>query len=168
MLGDARSCCCLCPTTERDLADGIGRARAIADAGATLALGSDSHAVIDQFEEMRAVELDQRLATGERGHHDAAELLRAACGHGHDAIGWPGAGRIETGAPADLVTVDLGGVRLAGTPDDRALDAVVFAAGAADVREVIVGGDVVVHEGRHTRIDVPSELRTAIESVSPG
>ena len=68
----------MCPTTERDLADGIGPARALADAGSPLALGSDSHAVIDLFEEARAVELDERLRTERRGHFAAAELLRAA------------------------------------------------------------------------------------------
>ena len=68
---------CFCPTTERDLADGIGPAAALVQAGARLCLGSDSHAVIDLFEEARAVELDERLATGERGHHSAEELLRA-------------------------------------------------------------------------------------------
>ena len=78
----------LCPTTERDLADGIGPARALADAGATLNLGSDSHAVIDLFEEARAVELDERLATGRRVLHAATELLAAATRGG----GWPSAG----------------------------------------------------------------------------
>ena len=85
-----------------------------ADAGASLSLGSDSHAVIDLFEEARAVELDERLASGERGRHGAAELLRAASADGHACLGWPDAGRIEPGARADLVTVALDGVRLAG------------------------------------------------------
>ena len=66
---------CFCPTTERDLGDGIGPSRALRDAGSPLTLGSDSHAVIDLFEEMRAVELDERLATQQRGHWTAAELL---------------------------------------------------------------------------------------------
>ncbi len=166
LLGAAGAHCCLCPTTERDLADGIGRARAIADAGARLALGSDSHAVIDHFEEMRAVELDQRLATGERGHHTAAELLRAACEGGHASIGWAEAGRIEVGAVADLVTVSLDGVRLAGAGDDQALESLVFAATAADVRQVVAGGRVVVRDGRHAEIDVAAELRAAIEAVT--
>ena len=166
MLGSARGCCCLCPTTERDLADGIGRGREIADAGASLALGSDSHAVIDHFEEMRAAELDQRLATGERGHHDAAELLSTACEHGHRAIGWPEAGRIEQGAIADLVTVGLDGVRLAGTVAEHALDAVVFAAGAADVRSVIAGGRAIVGDGRHRELDVAPALDAAIGAVT--
>ena len=105
LLGGAGACCCVCPTTERDLADGIGRMRRLRDAGASLSLGSDSHAVIDLFEEARAVELDERLASGERGHHGAAALLRAASADGHACLGWPDAGRIEPGARADLVTV---------------------------------------------------------------
>ena len=63
-----------------------------------LSLGSDSHAVIDLFEEARAVELDERLASGERGHHAAAALMRAASEDGHACLGWPDAGRIAPGA----------------------------------------------------------------------
>ena len=77
LLGEANATCCLCPTTERDLADGVGPARRLADAGAGLALGTDSNAIVDMFEEARAVELNERLASGERGRHSAAELLRA-------------------------------------------------------------------------------------------
>ena len=94
----------MCPTTERDLADGIGRA------GPNLSLGSDSHAVIDLFEEARAVELNLRLATERRGHFTAQALLRGATNHA--SLGWPDAGRIEPGALADLVTVGLDSPRL--------------------------------------------------------
>jgi cytosine/adenosine deaminase-related metal-dependent hydrolase len=114
-LGEAGSGACLCPTTERDLADGIAPARRLTEAGARLSLGTDSHAQIDLFEEARAVELDERLETGERGGKGAAELLRAATEGGAVSIGWPEAGRIESGVLADLVTVGLDGVRLAGT-----------------------------------------------------
>jgi cytosine/adenosine deaminase-related metal-dependent hydrolase len=109
------------------------------------------------FEEARAVELDERLRTERRGHFTAAELLRAATDH--SSIGWPEAGRIEPGAPADLVTVGLDSVRLAGAEPDTLLESVVFAAGAADVREVVVGGRRVVTEGRHITIDVPAALQ---------
>jgi formiminoglutamate deiminase len=149
LLGGAGACCCICPTTERDLADGIGRMRPLVDAGASLSLGSDSHAVIDLFEEARAVELDERLASGERGHHSAAALLRAASADGHACLGWPDAGQLAPGARADLVTVSLDGVRLAGWDDDHVLDAVVFGAGAADVRQVVVDGLEIVRDGRH-------------------
>ena len=95
---------CLCPTTERDLADGVGPARRLADAGAALATGSDSHAVIDPFEEARAIELDERLATGIRGAHRAPDLLTAATAGGYAALGWPEGGRLEPGALADLTS----------------------------------------------------------------
>jgi formiminoglutamate deiminase len=162
LLGDAGACCCVCPTTERDLADGIGRMRPLVDAGAALSFGSDSHAVIDLFEEARAVELDERLASGERGHHAADALLGAATGGGHACLGWPDAGRIEPGARADLVTVSLDGVRLAGWDPEHALDTVLFAAGAVDVRHVLVDGREIVRDGRHTSIDVPGELHQAV------
>ena len=167
LLGEARATCCLCPTTERDLADGIGRAREIADAGAALSLGSDSHAVIDHFEEMRALELDERLVTNERGLHSPAELLRAGTAGGHCSLGWPDAGRIEPGAIADLVTVGLHGVRLAGASRSHLPQALVFGAGAGDVREVIVAGRRIVGEGRHLGLNVAAELRDAIGAVSP-
>jgi formiminoglutamate deiminase len=165
LLGAAGATCCLCPTTERDLADGIGPARALRDAGAELALGSDSHAVIDQLEEARAMELDERLASGERGRHTAADLLRAATAAGHAALGWPEAGRLEAGALADLVTLDLESVRLAGTSAGRALDAAVFAATAADVKSVVVGGRRIAEDGRHLGFDVASELAGAIDAI---
>jgi formiminoglutamate deiminase len=165
VLGDAGACCCVCPTTERDLADGIGAMWRLASAGASLSLGSDSHAVIDVFEEARAVELNERLASGVRGRHGAVSLLRAATAAGHTCLGWPDAGRIEPGARADLVTVSLDSVRLAGTAPGHALEAVVFAGSAADVRHVLVEGRDVVADGRHAAIDVPRELDEAVRRV---
>jgi formiminoglutamate deiminase len=165
LLGDAAACCCVCPTTERDLADGIGSMSELLAAGASLSLGSDSHAVIDILEEARAVELDERLASGERGRHRAAGLLRAATAGGHVCLGWPDVGRIEPGARADLVTVGLDSVRLAGTYAATALESVVFAATAADVRQVLVDGREIVKDGRHVGVDVPRELDESIRAV---
>jgi formiminoglutamate deiminase len=164
-LGGARTAICMCATTERDLADGIGPARALSEAGAPLCTGSDSHAVIDPFEESRAIELDERLRSERRGHFTAPELLRAATNH--DVLGWPEAGAIREGAIADLVTVGLDSVRLAGAHPDTLLESVVFAATAADVREVVVGGRRVVTGGRHTSLDIAAELRSSIAAVLP-
>jgi formiminoglutamate deiminase len=158
----ARATVCACPTTERDLADGVGPMRPLAERGASLALGSDSHAVIDLFEEARALELDQRLLTGERGLHRPAALLEAATKGGHACLGWPDAGRIVPGARADLIAVALDSVRLAGTEASGALEALVFAASAADVRHVIVDGRELVRDGRHTSLDVVRELHHAV------
>jgi formiminoglutamate deiminase len=165
LLGGARCCVCLCPTTERDLGDGIGPARRLADAGARLSLGTDSNAIIDMFEEARAVELDERLATGVRGLHSGVELLCAATKAGYRSLGWPDGGRIASGSLADFVTVRLDGVRLAGTAPEHAIDAIVFAAAPADVRNVVIGGRFVVRDGAHVRLDVAAELQTALAAV---
>ncbi|MFI7640919.1 formimidoylglutamate deiminase [Nonomuraea sp. NPDC049400] len=153
---------CMCPTTERDLADGIGPARAAAHRGAQITLGSDSHAMIDLFEEARAVELDERLGSGKRGNWSAAELLAAATGRGHASLGFPDAGLLVPGAWADLVSVRLDSVRTAGA---RGLEAVVYAATAADVHSVVSGGRRIVTDGRHELGDVGSLLAEAIGSV---
>jgi formiminoglutamate deiminase len=167
LLGTTGSCACLCPTTERDLADGIGPAARLAVEGASIALGSDSRAVVDHFEEARAVELDERLSTLQRGCLQPAQLLGAATAGGAWSLGWYGAGRIAPGAVADLVVVDLATVRLAGTDASSAVAAVTFAATAADVRHVMVGGRWLVQDSVHTSIDVPAALATTIGALWP-
>jgi formiminoglutamate deiminase len=166
LFGLNRATVCLCPTTERDLADGIGPAAALRDAGAALSLGSDSHAFIDLFEEARGVEMHDRLATGTRGHHCAAELLHAATVAGHECLGWSDGGRIEPGAWADLVTVALDSVRTAGCPPTA--ETAVFAATSADVRHVVASGRVIVADGRHRLLpDLPILLARVVSGVTP-
>lgn len=161
----ARSTCCLCPTTERDLADGIGMSTELADAGVALAIGSDQHAVIDPFEELRAIEMDERLRSLRRGNHSVASLLAAGSANGYACLGWPGGGAIQVGSLADVISVSFDSVRLAGAPLEAAPDAIVFAASAPDVHNVIVGGRTVVRTGQHTSIDVGSLLQSSIHAV---
>src|SRR5262252_9671050 len=159
MLGGSRTVVCMCPTTEADLADGVGPARALASAGSPLTLGSDSHAVIDLLEEARRVEMGERLATRERGHFTAVELATAATETGHASLGWPDAGELVPGGLADFVTVALDTPRTAGGTQTTALESVIFGATAADVRHLVVGGEVVVADGRHVLVpDVPGAL----------
>ncbi|MFC8862350.1 formimidoylglutamate deiminase [[Kitasatospora] papulosa] len=166
LLGASRTGTCMCPTTERDLADGIGPAEALQRAGSPLSLGSDSHAVIDLFEEARAMELNERLRTHVRGHWTASALLRAASADGHAALGRPDGGALEPGAPADLTTVALDSVRTAGPVPRLGAEAAVFAATAADVRHTVVAGRHIVRDGRHTRIeDVPGALASAVAAL---
>jgi len=166
LLGGSATGTCMCPTTERDLADGIGPAVALQRAGSPLSLGSDSHAVIDLLEEARAMELNERLRTRTRGHWTAAALLRAATADGHAALGWDEAGTIAPGALADLTTIALDSVRTAGPAPRLGAETAVFAAGAADVRHTVVGGRHVVRDGAHTRVpDVPQALARAVEAL---
>ncbi len=160
-LAETRTYAGFCPTTERDLGDGIGPSTRLRDAGVRLSLGSDSHAVVDPFEEMRALELDERLATQQRGHWRAADLLRAATEDGHASLGWDDAGTIAVGHRADLVTVDTASPRTAGTGADEHTAA--FAATAADVIQVVVDGRVVVRQGDAE--EVGRELDAAIGKV---
>ena len=105
-----------------------------------LTLGSDSHAVIDLLEEARRVELGERLASQERGHFTAVELATAATAAGHASLGWAEAGELAAGALADFVTVALDTPRTAGATQATALESVIFAATAADVASLVVGG----------------------------
>jgi len=158
-LGSTGTHACFCPTTERDLGDGVGPSRRLHDAGSPLTLGSDSHAVIDLFEEMRAVELDERLASHARGTWASAELLAAATTSGHASLGFADAGTIAVGQRADLVTIDTRSPRTAGTGADE--HTAVFAATAADLTHVVAGGRRLELDPR----DVGQELSVAIERI---
>lgn len=164
-LGSCQCTVCMCPTTERDLGDGIGPTSELVAAGAALCLGSDSHAVIDQMEDARAVELDERLRTESRGIHRASDLLHMATLAGQRSLGWDDAGSITVGSRADLVTIDLNSVRTAGTPSGQSIEAAVFSSTSADIRSVVIDGEQIVVDGHHTRIDTASELAASIEEL---
>jgi formiminoglutamate deiminase len=157
-LGRSGTTVCACPSTEADLADGVGPFRRLRDAGSPLCLGSDQHASIDLLGEARLLELDQRLVSGERGAFREAGLLDALTGAGHRSLGWPDAGQIGVGSRSDLVAVRLDTPRTAGSAPNQ----LVMAASAADVHTVVVDGRVVVSEGRHVLGDVGRLLADAI------
>lgn len=160
LLGDSGSTVCFCPTTERDLADGIGPANALLAAGANLSLGSDQNAVIDPFEELKGLEMDARLSTGERGRFTPTQLLTAATSAGYDSLGW-GGGQLAVGQLCDFVAVATGTPRTAGA----GLDQLWLAATSADVTTVVVGGRTVVDGGRHDLGDVGSLLGSVLERI---
>lgn len=117
ILGSAGCFVCFCPTTEAELADGIGPSVALRQAGARITLGSDSQAVIDGFAEARALALHERLASGTREGWDAARLWRAATADGAASLGFDDLGEFEL-APS---------VRTAGATEP------LWAASAADI-----------------------------------
>lgn len=155
----------MCPTTERDLGDGIGPTDRFRAEGIAMMIGSDSHAVIDLLEEARALELDERLRSQQRGIHPAGDLLTMATRNGHRSLGWDDAGVISVGMRADLVTLSLGSVRTAGASAANAVETTIFAATSADVTDVIIDGHHVVADRRHVGIDVAGELTASIEEL---
>jgi formiminoglutamate deiminase len=160
-LGRTGTSSCFCPTTERDLADGIGPAMQLRLAGSPLCLGSDQHAVIDMLEEARALEMHERLTHRERGRLPITELVAALSAQGHRSLGWPDAGRIAVGCRADLVAIASDTVRTAGSYPSQ----IVLAAFASDIDTVVVDGRIVVAGGRHHAIDVSGELESSIGRV---
>ena len=165
LIGAAGAQCCICPTTERDLADGIGPSESLVRAGSTLCAGTDSHAVIDILEEARAVELGQRVRTNRRGVHPTETLAALATVNGYRSLGWKDGGAIRPGYLADFTSIGLDSVRLAGIDTPNILDAVIFAASGADVHNLVVSGRPVVIGGAHVSVDVVGELDSAIAKV---
>ncbi|WP_028709004.1 formimidoylglutamate deiminase [Propionicicella superfundia] len=117
ILGRAAGWACFCPTTEAELADGIGPSVALRDAGARITLGSDSNTVIDTFAEARGLAMHERLASGDRQGWDAAGLWRAATSDGAASLGFG----------------DLGGFDLAESVRTAGATEPIWAATAADV-----------------------------------
>jgi formiminoglutamate deiminase len=140
LLGTNQVTVCACPTTERDLGDRVGPLRELADAGCPLAVGSDSNAVIDILEEARALELDQRRATGRRVLHQPAELVQTATRNGMQALGWD-AGELKPGMLADFITLDQSRHTRSRQLDPAYL---VYGHSACDVINVVVGGKTLV------------------------
>ncbi|MCA9600847.1 MAG: formimidoylglutamate deiminase, partial [Myxococcales bacterium] len=133
--GRAGAYACICRTTERDLGDGAPDIRALRDAGARFCVGVDSHASSDPFEELRAVELDERTRTESRlAGLDAGALLSAAAADGYASIGWAGA------ADEDEVRLRADDPALVGASPSMLHEAVIFGATPRAVAEVRVGG----------------------------
>ncbi|MAW80454.1 MAG: formimidoylglutamate deiminase [Parvularcula sp.] len=148
----------VCPITEANLGDGIFPAREYLSAGGVLAVGSDSNIRISLSEELRALEHSQRLRDRQRAVLATKDkscgrlLLETAARGGASALGRD-AGRIETGALADLLALDSAAPALAGLSGDRLLDAWIFAGDDTLVSDVWAAGRHVVIEGSHIKRD---------------
>lgn len=118
ILGDANVFVCFAPTTEAELADGIGPSVALREAGARITLGSDSQTVIDGFIEARSLAMHERLGSGQRDSWNTEQLWRAASTDGHESLGF---------ADVGTITVRGDSVRTAGSTEP------LWSATAADV-----------------------------------
>jgi formiminoglutamate deiminase len=162
LLGASGATVVMCPTTEADLGDGIGPARALRDAGAIISLGTDQHAVVDPLLEVRALEHGERLGSGRRGRFSPAELVRAMTSGGSASVGRQ-TGSIAVGQPLDLIELDPNSARTAGSDPGQLL----LTGTAADVATVVVAARVVARGGRHATLgDTGAVLRRAIEELA--
>ncbi len=161
MLGKVGAFVCACPSTERNLGDGIVPADRLVGAGARLSLGSDSQATVDLLDEARQLEGHLRLSRLRRAVLDpgggavdglAARLFEMATVNGARSLGLP-TGTLKPGAPADFFTVDLNHPSLVGASPASLLAGLVFGADKAAVRDVAVEGRLVVRDGHHPRIE---------------
>lgn len=150
---------CACPTTERDLGDGIVPAAALLAAGVEIALGTDSHTVIDPLEEMRLIEYHERLRRLERAVlgtpldeelHVAPRLLHSATAGGARGLR-VNTGSLEPGTRADFVAVDLGHPALAGIERRHLAAAIALSAPASIVTDAWVQGERRICDRHHAR-----------------
>ncbi len=172
LLGDAGATVCACPTTERDLGDGFLPGAELLDADVRIALGSDSHTVIDPFEEMRLVEYHERLrrlrrvvlaVPGDAGRLEVAPLLlELGTEAGARSLGIE-AGAIEAGRWADIVAVDLEHPAVAGWTPESLAAVLTLSAPPDVVADVWVGG-VRRLEGRRHALDM--EAMAAFREVA--
>jgi formimidoylglutamate deiminase len=146
---------CSCPTTERNLGDGIFPADRVARLGIPVAFGTDSQAQIDILEDARQSEYHLRLQHRERGILDlihgeeiAARLLRSATVSGYRSLGMEG-GSLAVGEPADFFTLDMNDLAILGVDRESLASQVVFAAGRSAIRDVAVSGRMVMRDGVH-------------------
>jgi formimidoylglutamate deiminase len=147
---------CACPTTERNLGDGIGPSDRLVDRGIPICFGSDSNVQIDLLEDSRQLEYHLRLQRLERvilsrgsDESDLAQrLLQSATENGAASIQASG-GELEVGRTADFFAVDLEDPSIAGADAHSLLNHIVFAGGRSAIREVVVGGKPAISQGRH-------------------
>ncbi len=149
-LARAQAHVCACPTTERNLGDGIAPADLWAELGVPICFGTDSNVQIDLLEDARELEYHLRLKKLRRVllADSARQLFRGATEGGAASLGAPGAGELAENRPADFFTVDLNEPSIAGADRDSLLSEVVFAAQRGAIRDVYVGGKAVMQEGR--------------------
>ncbi|HEU5208515.1 MAG TPA: formimidoylglutamate deiminase [Longimicrobiales bacterium] len=149
LLGNTAVTVCACPTTERDLGDGFLQADNLLTAGARIAIGTDSQSIIDPFEEVRLIEYHERLQRLRRivllppGADGAADpgslLLDIGTRAGAKALRLD-AGRLEAGALADFIAVDLDHIALAGCDADSLAAHLTLGGRAECVSDVWTGG----------------------------
>ncbi|OZI60215.1 formimidoylglutamate deiminase [Bordetella genomosp. 11] len=150
----------LCPTTEANLGDGLFDMARWREGNGLWGIGSDSHSTVNAAEELQWLEYGLRLTTRQRNvmadaeqPHVATAMTLAAVAGGARASG-RATGGLQPGEQADFLELDAQHVALAGLPARDMLSAHVFGSHRTSaIRNVWVGGQARVREGRHALRD---------------
>lgn len=155
MLAHSGASICACPTTERNLGDGIFAADQVMRSGVSVALGSDSQAQIDPLEDARQLDYHLRLIQQQRAILDQIEaqplaqrLFACSTINGARSLA-VAAGNLAAGSCADFFTVDLRDLSIAGNSADDLLPMLVFGLERTAIRDVAVNGRLILRDGRH-------------------
>lgn len=155
-----------CPASNMRLGSGIAPIRRMLDEGVHVGLGVDGSASNDSSDmlgEVRLAWLLQRVLNGAAAM-DAREMLRVATRGGAAVLGYDDAGRIEPGALADVVLIDLQRIGFAGALHDP-VTAPVFAGDSHIVAWSIVNGEIVVRDGKLARVSEEEIVAKANEAA---
>ncbi len=158
------------PAANLRLSSGRSPVPALRRAGADVAIGTDGSASSDNQVLWDCLKL-ACLLHNEREPaqllaRDALELATAA---GARVLGDVRVGSLEPGSVADVVLLDRGGPGLAGALELE--PSLVLSDGGRSVRHVLVGGRLVVRDGRCTTVDeeeVLARLKEQVRKRRPG
>jgi 5-methylthioadenosine/S-adenosylhomocysteine deaminase len=154
--------------SNQKLGAGVAPVRRLMDAGVTLALGTDGVSSNDTariFDVMRVAAL---LHSAAGPNYDqwlsASEILQAATlGGARSVLLEDVTGSLEAGKAADLIMLDLGAYPF--TPVNDIAKHLVYCENGSSIELVMVNGEIVMRDGRLTRIDEVAILAEIRETV---
>ena len=151
------------PTSNMKLANGFAPIDAIMKKGINVALGTDGSASnnnVNLFEEMHLAALVNKAVTEDAESVPATEVLRMATINGAKALGMENEiGSLEVGKRADLILLDTSKPHY--FPRHNPVSSLAYSAQAADVKTVMVNGQVLLENYQFKTIDVEETMREA-------
>ena len=156
------------PGSNLRLGSGVAPARDILTSGITLGVGTDGSSCSDNqnmFEAMRLASFVSRVRGPDpMAWLETSEVFRMATEGSAAVLGWGGQlGRLAPGYLADIVFLDLGAPAF--VPLNDPVNQVVHAEDGGGVRDVMVGGRMVLEDRVFTQFDYAA-LRAAVAAAT--
>lgn len=158
-----------CPKSNMKLADGVMPVVPMKQAGVHVSVATDgcgSNDLLDMWEEMRAGAMLARVTNNDAAALSAEDVFKMATIEPARACGLE-AGQLDPGYLADLAIVELNGAHIRPFFPDRVLQTLVFCGKAADVRDTMINGKVVMRDRKITTVDEQELLKEADSVGTP-